>query len=110
MESKRTLDEQATATFVMEVLDKPTVIIPKEEYELLLRKAEALDIVEEAGIYWEDLMDEDLDDILNKPSVILTWTRHNALLKAEAELDLLNAGGVDNWIGYGECFEEDIDD
>ena len=46
-------------------------------------------------------------EILDKPTVIITWTRHDALLKAEAELDLLHAGGVDNCIGYSECFEEE---
>ena len=29
------------------------------------------------------------------------------LLKAEAELRLLEAGGVDNWEGYENCFDED---
>ena len=53
---------------------------------------------------------EDLLNALSEPTVIIKKKRYQELLDAEAELDLLHAGGVDNWIGYGECFEEESDD
>ena len=54
-----------------------------------------------------------MDDLLNalsEPTVIIKKERYQELLDAEDELNSLNAGGVDNWIGYGECFEEGSDD
>jgi len=32
------------------------------------------------------------------------------LLRSEAELLALQAGGVDNWDWYGECFTEDVEE
>lgn len=32
------------------------------------------------------------------------------LLRSEAELLALQAGGVDNWDWYGDCFTEEVDE
>jgi hypothetical protein len=40
-------------------------------------------------------------------TVTISLERYKSLLKTEARMGALEIWGVDNWQGYGECFDDD---
>lgn len=44
------------------------------------------------------------------PVVVMRLHQYNDMKKRLDKLDALEAGGVDNWSGYGDCFEGDEDE
>lgn len=46
---------------------------------------------------------------MNK-TVTIPLERYKSLLKSEARLEAMEIWGVDNWQGYGECFDEEYHD
>jgi len=47
---------------------------------------------------------------MEKEMITITKEEYDELVKDQDTLDSLYSGGVDNWDGYEDCFDDDDDD